>query len=79
MIVSLIQNINAQQVADTTFTPIIENPAYKTGQGPVIFIDEAHHNFHTMSGRYQAFAKLLQNDGYQLKPFKENFTKGLSL
>ena len=75
IIASLIQNINAQQIADTTFNPIIENPAYENNQGPVIFIDEAHHNFHTMSGRYQAFAKLLQTDGYQLKPFKQKFTK----
>jgi hypothetical protein len=75
MIFFFIQNSIAQQVADTTFNPIIENPAYKTNQGPVIFIDEAHHNFHTMSGRYQAFAKLLQKDGYQLKPFQENFTQ----
>jgi hypothetical protein len=75
MIGSLIQNVNAQQVADTTFKPIIENPVYKSNEGPVIFIDEAHHNFHTMSGRYQAFAKLLQKDGYQLKPFIEKFTK----
>jgi hypothetical protein len=71
----LIENAYAQQIADTTFNPIIENPAYKGNQGPVIFIDEAHNNFHTMSGRYQGFAKLLQTDGYQLTPFKEKFTK----
>lgn len=72
---SLIQNVNAQQIADTTFNPIIENPAYETNEGSVIFIDEAHHDFHTMSGRYQAFALLLQTDGYQMKPFKDKFTK----
>jgi len=65
----------SQQVADTTFNPIIEDPAYELNQGPIIFIDESHHNFHTISGRYQAFAKLLQKDGYQLTPFQENFTK----
>lgn len=70
-----IQNLIAQQVADTTYNPIIENPAYEANMGSVIVIDEAHHNFHTMSGRYQAFAKLLQTDGYQVKPFKEKFTK----
>jgi len=72
---SYIQFVNAQQIADTAFNPIIENPAYETNQGAVIFIDEAHNNFHTMSGCYQAFAKLLQTDGYQLKPFKDKFTK----
>ena len=66
-----VQENKAQQIADTTFKPIIENPAYKINQGPIIFIDEAHHNFHTMGGRYQAFAKLLQTDGYQVKPLKK--------
>ncbi len=29
-------------------------------------IDEAHHNFHTVSGRYRPFAKLLGADGYRV-------------
>jgi hypothetical protein len=71
----LTENAYVQQIADTTFNPIVKNPAYKVDQGPTIFIDEAHNNFHTMSGRYQGFAKLLLKDGYQLKPFREKFTK----
>jgi hypothetical protein len=38
------------------------------GKGPVVKIDEAHHNFHTMNGRYFAFAEVLRHDGYQVEP-----------
>lgn len=65
----------AQQVADSTYNPMIENAAYPIDKGPIIFIDEAHHNFHTLSGRYQAFARLLQKDGYRLERFQEHFTR----
>ncbi|MBI3578989.1 MAG: hypothetical protein HY089_06205 [Ignavibacteriales bacterium] len=37
----------AQQVADTLFAPTVGAPAYKEGAGPVVLLDEAHHNFHT--------------------------------
>jgi hypothetical protein len=71
--------LNAQQVADTLYNPIVKNPAYAEGQGPVIFIDEAHHNFHTASGRYKPFAALLQKDGYVVKPLSDSFnSEGLS-
>ncbi|HWS55362.1 MAG TPA: DUF4350 domain-containing protein [Pyrinomonadaceae bacterium] len=65
----------AQQVADPDFRPAIPRPAYKQGRGPVVLIDEAHHNFHTASGRYQPFAELLRRDGYRVGASKEPFTK----
>jgi len=34
----------AQQIVDTTYNPIIQNPEYELGKGPVIFIDEGHYN-----------------------------------
>jgi hypothetical protein len=57
----------SQQVADTTFRPPIERSAYPVGTGPVVQIDEAHHNFHTATGRYSPFADLLRRDGYIVK------------
>lgn len=66
--------LNAQQAADTTFIPTIANPAYSKAQGPVIFIDEAHDNFHTIDGRFKPFASVLQRDGYTVVGFKEVFT-----
>jgi len=65
----------SQQLADTKYNPTIKNPAYETNKGPIIFIDEAHNNFHTLNGRYQAFGKLLQKEGYQLEPFSDKFTE----
>ncbi len=50
----------AQQVADTLYNPLILNPAYEHGQGSVVLIDEAHSNFHTLGGRFKAFAKFLR-------------------
>ena len=65
----------AQQVADTSFKPPIPNPAYPSGRGPVVLLDEAHFNFHTADGRYLAFANLLRRDGYDVKPSRAQFNK----
>lgn len=74
--VLLISNwLFAQQVADTTYNPIIQNPEYIVGKGSVVFIDEGHNNFHTKNGRYKAFSNLLERDGYNVKAFKAAFTK----
>lgn len=61
----------AQQVADSSFAPPIARPAYRAGAGPVILLDEAHHNFHTSDGRYLAFARLAQRDGYVVRGNRE--------
>ena len=65
----------SQQIADTTYNPIIQNPEYESGKGPVVFIDEGHHNFHTKNGRYKAFSNLLERDGYNVKEYKGEFKK----
>lgn len=65
----------AQQVADSAFTFPIASPAYAAGKGPTVLIDEAHHNFHTMSGRFLAFARLLERDGYRVAPNASRFTR----
>ena len=68
----------AQQVPDFNFNPPIAHPAYAEGKGSLIVIDEAHHNFHTKDGRFSAFARLLQKDGYVVKSNTEAFSsKGL--
>jgi len=66
----------AQQVADTLFRPVVARPAY-AGQdrAPVVALDEAHHNFHTVAGRYAPFVALLRRDGYQVVPFRSPFSE----
>ena len=56
----------AQQVVDPDFRPSVERPAY-AGEGPVVVIDGAHHNFHTVDGQYAPFAALLRADGYRVR------------
>jgi hypothetical protein len=65
----------AQQVQDTNYEPTITKPAYPLGKGSLVKIDEAHHNFHTLSNRYLAFAKVLRKDGYEVAANKEAFSE----
>lgn len=65
----------AQQIGDPDFNPPIINPANKIGEGSIIYIDEAHNNFHTMDGRYKPFADLLARDGYVVRPLKDTFSQ----
>jgi hypothetical protein len=37
-------------------------------------IDKGHHNFHTREGRYYAFARLLERDGYVMTDYDGIFT-----
>ncbi len=71
----LFSGIYAQQVADTAYKPVIANPAYQSGKGPVVFIDEGHHNFHTKEARYKAFSNLLERDGYAVKGYQGEFAR----
>lgn len=65
---------HSAQQADLSFEPSIERPAYPLGEGPVVQIDEAHNNFHTIDGRYAPFAKLLRRDGYVVQGLAEPAT-----
>ncbi len=56
----------SQQVADTVYQYAIPQPRYENGQGSIVQVDAAHHNFHTIGDRYAPFARLLRQDGYQV-------------
>ena len=60
-----------QQLCDNSFNPVLSDPLYEKGKGPKVYIDQAHHNFHTKDGRYCGFSKILEADGYQVLPFSE--------
>lgn len=62
------------QMADPNFDARVAHPAY-TKKGPKVLFDEAHNNFHTASGRYKPFADLITNDGYQITPNKQKFSR----
>ena len=66
--------LSSQQVMDTAFVPRLRSgPTYASGNGPIVLIDEAHNNFHTASGRYRPFAKLLEADGFVVRPNAARF------
>jgi len=64
----------AQQVPDQSYRPTIGNPGYAAGKGPVVCVDEAHTNFHTLADGFWAFGELLRRDGYVMRPNKARFT-----
>jgi hypothetical protein len=68
-------SIHAQQLGDTSFKPKNTIRTFATSQSPVVLLDEAHHNFHTMDGRYRPFVDILESDGYLVKKQTEKFTK----
>ncbi len=63
------------QRADAGYEPDVPNPRWPSGDGPLVLIDEAHNNFHTVSGRYGPFADLLRADGWRVEGSKGPFTR----
>lgn len=61
-------------MADTAFTPSVAHPAFAAAAGPLVLLDEAHNNFHTVAGRYAPFAALLRRDGFVVEPLRDHFT-----
>ncbi len=59
--------VEPPRTADLSFHYVIEKPAFKSGRGPTVMIDEAHNNFHTAVGTYLPFARLLEQDGYVIR------------
>lgn len=62
----------AQQEPDTTFNVGVARPAF-TARHPRVSIDQAHHEFHTMGGRYGPFARLMKSDGLDVIPGRDKF------
>jgi hypothetical protein len=61
---------SAGQKADTAFDSRVVHPAFPN-EHPRVAIDEAHRNFHTISGRYKPLADLLRNDGFEVVASRE--------
>jgi hypothetical protein len=66
-----------EQRPDKSFKPAVSDPAYEAGMGPLVCLDEAHNNFHTLENRFWAFGELLRRDGYVVKSSREKFSAGV--
>jgi hypothetical protein len=65
---------SAQQLKDPDADTSVARPDFPQKDGPVIAVDSAHNNFHTIDGRYEPFASLLRNDGFRVVDSKSAFT-----
>lgn len=54
------------QVAANDWRPAVAAPQFAPDTGPRVLVDAAHGNFHTINGRFAAFAALLRADGYRV-------------
>lgn len=63
--------LQAKQEVDLGFIPKNNKAVSKD---IVVLIDEAHHNFHTLDGRYKPFAKVLESAGYIVEKNINKFT-----
>src|SRR4051812_3703753 len=61
------------QRADNNFDVSVKTPDF-TSVHPTVLFDEGHNNFHTTTGLYQPFAKLIRNDGYNLRVLSSKVT-----
>ncbi|WP_296597449.1 DUF4350 domain-containing protein [Phenylobacterium sp.] len=64
----------SQAVANSETDLSVAHPAYPTGAGPVVALDEGHHNYHTLEGRYAPFAAVLRHDGYRVSALRGEFS-----
>ena len=55
------------QRADTSFDVSVDRPVYRDTH-PLVLFDEGHNNRHGVSSTYGPFARLLENDGYIVRP-----------
>ena len=62
------------QVPDLGAAVDVTMPAFESNAGPIVGIDSAHNNFHTLAGRYAALGALLANDGYRVKNADQRFS-----
>jgi hypothetical protein len=75
LLLAATQLASAQQVADRSYEPAIRKPAYAQRKGPLVLLDEAHVNFHTVQGRYAPFVQLLRRDGFVVRANRDKFTR----
>jgi hypothetical protein len=63
------------QRANPSFEPQVDAPtiAADAAERPRVCIDEGHHEFHTLAGRYAPFAAVLEADGYAPVAYADAF------
>ena len=55
------------RIPDIFFRPIVKTPMYSPKKGPLILIDQAHQNSHTLEMGLYTAKKLFEQDGYRVR------------
>jgi len=66
---------HAQQRPAEAYDASVETPAFPVGEGPLIYLDHGHHNFHRLDGRFAPFAAVARNDGFRVEGFEGTFSR----
>ncbi len=74
VLAGFITPLHARSPSSAVWEPLVAAPLYPPEKGPVVVVDEAHFNFHTINGRYHDFARALERDGYVVRPGKTSFS-----
>lgn len=72
-------NSPGKQIVDAFYEPPLFDRTFPSVGAPTVFIDEAHANFHTRTGRYGPFAKILCQDGFIVKSLRAPITSPMLL
>lgn len=65
------------QLPAADWQPPVSTPQFASDTGPRVLVDAAHGNFHTIDGRFAAFARLLRADGYRVTGASQPITPAL--
>lgn len=58
---------------DRTYSSEVARPAYQN-RHPIVLVDQAHNNRHSIGGSYKPFAALAKNDGYAVRVLSDPVT-----
>lgn len=70
----LISCTDSPQQPDPNFKPQSRTATFTATDSPLVLVDEAHHNFLTIHGRYMPFEMVLSSDGFTVKSNTKRFT-----
>ncbi len=73
-LVCFVEYVGAQEPHELSWRAEVSAPAFPSGLGPCVCIDQGHNNYHTAEGRYGPFASLLRDDGYVVEGFESEFS-----
>jgi len=65
---------DSNQQPDPDFIPKNTISSFSQLNRPIVFIDEAHNNLHSIKGRFKPFSQVLTSDGYIVEPSKKKFS-----